>query len=493
MEFLDPAAKKARTIRLFIGYALLAVVVALATTILVYQAQGFGYDRDKGVTRNGLLFINAKPSQATITMDGQEFSNKTDTRMTLLEGSHTIKLNVDKYREWTKQFNIEGGEVKYLQYPVLFPKDIPLGITRVLPASPTLVSQTPDRHWLIYQETANSGVIKIVDLLKPNDDPLIETLSTAVLPIEKGSRGTLKAVEWSDDNRHLLLSQTLPSGAINYIQFDRENVDQSINLTIALKLTADQVVSLLDKKFDKFYLFSESRGELRTATTKNNEVSNPVLTGVVAFKPHGDNLIYYVTYEGAKPNEANLEVLSDLKNKTSLKPIARDASNKYLLEVTKFNGTWIYAVGAPSKEFVYLYRNPLSRASANTATQAPPQVSLRISNPQYISFSDNARFLAIQSGKQFVVYDSEDTRIFRYEVQLNIGLAQQAKWMDGHRITVNSDGRVYVFDFDGSNTQNLVASQPGFEPYFDRDFNYMYTFVKESGGKIGFQSAQLIL
>lgn len=493
MEFLDPAAKKARTIRLFIGYALLAIVVALATTILVYQAQGFGYDPEKGVTRNGLLFINAKPASATIAMDGTSLNNKTDTRLTLPEGTHTVKLSIDKYRDWSKQFTIDGGEVKYLQYPLLFPKDIPLGITRVLPVSPVLASQSPDRHWLVYQETANSGVITITDLQKPTDAPQVLTLSTTILPTENGARGTLKAIEWSDDNKHLLMSQTLPSGAVNYIQLDRENADQSTNLSFALKLTPDQAVSLRDKKFDKFYLFSASKGEIRTATTKNNDVSDPVLTGVVAFKPHGDNLIYYVTYDGAKPTEANLVVLSDLKNKTNLKPITRDQSNKYLLDVAKFNGTWIYVAGAPSNNFVLLYRNPLSRASANTVAQAPPQVSMRISNPQFVSFSDNTRFLAVQSGKQFVVYDAEDTRIFRYEIQLAVGPEQQAQWMDGHRLTVNSDSRVYVFDFDGTNAQNLVTSKPGYEPYFDRDYKFMYTFVPQADGKVGFQNAQLIL
>lgn len=493
MEFLDPAAKKARTIRLFIGYALLAVVVALATTILVYQAQGFGYDRQKGVTRSSLLFLDAKPEAASITLDGRLLSDKTDARITIAEGSHTVKLSIDKYRDWVKQFNVAGGEVKYLLYPRLFPKEIPLGVTRVLPGAPAWVLQSTDKHWLVYQQIANSAVLTLVDFQKPSEEPKVLTLPNAILPVENGSYGVIKPLEWSDDNKHLLLVQTLPSGAVNYVMVNRENTDESTNLTTALKLTSDQQVTLRDKKFDKFYVFAPVKGELRTATTKGNQVSAPVLTGVVTFKSHGDDIIYYVTYDGAKPTEANLVVLTDLKNKTNLKPITRDTANKYLIDVAKFDGDWIYVAGSPSNEVVKVYKNPLARAKANTAAQALPQFSMRIKDAQFVSFSANTRFVAVQSGKQFVVYDAEDDRTYRYEMQLNIGKEQQAEWMDGHRLTVKSDSRIYAFDFDGMNAQNLVATKPEFGAYFDKDYKFLYTFVPQADGKVGFQNAKIIL
>ncbi len=493
MEFLDPAAKKARTIRLFIGYVLLAIVVALATTILVYQAQGFGYDRDKGVTRSGLLFLDANPVSANITLDGKFAGDKTNARLTLPEGTHTIKLSADKYRDWTKQFAIDGGDVKYMLYPRLFPKDIPLGITRVLPVSPAWSSQSPDKHWLVYQQASDSLLLSITDILKPAENPITSTLPVTALSSENGLNGTIKPIEWADDNKHLLLLQTLPSGARNYILFDRENADQSINITKALSLTVDQELSLRDKKSDKFYAFSATKGEIRNASLKTGDVSEPFVTGVVAFKSHGDNIIFYATYDGAKVNQTNLITLTDQKNKYNLRPIDRDPNNKYLLNLAKFDSTWIYTAGSPSSELMRIYRDPLSRVKANSTTQASPQVSMRIKDPQFASFSDNSRFVAVQSGKQFVVYDAEDGRLYRYEMQLSIDVSQQAKWMDGHRLTVNSDGRVFAFDFDGTNAQNLVTGMLEFNAYFDKDYKFLYTFVLEPEGKVGFQNAKLIL
>ena len=59
MEFLSPKEKRARTIKLFTGYALIAVLIGLATLVLVYLAQGYGYDPQKGVSRSGLVFFAA--------------------------------------------------------------------------------------------------------------------------------------------------------------------------------------------------------------------------------------------------------------------------------------------------------------------------------------------------------------------------------------------------------------------------------------------------
>ena len=38
------------------------------------------------------------------------------------------------------------------------------------------LSKAPDRHWLVYQQTTNSAVLAVADLLKPTDNPVITAL-----------------------------------------------------------------------------------------------------------------------------------------------------------------------------------------------------------------------------------------------------------------------------------------------------------------------------
>jgi hypothetical protein len=47
--------------------------------------------------------------------------------------------------------------------------------------------------------------------------------------------------------------------------------------------------------------------------------------------------------------------------------------------------------------------------------------------------------------------------------------------MDGHRLSAKSGGTLIIFDFDGSNLQDLVASIPQSIPMFDRDYTLLYS------------------
>lgn len=492
MEFLNPEDKRARTIKLFTGYILIAILIGLATLILVYLAQGYGYDPSKGVSRNGLVFISAKPTGANVFVDNQD-KGKTDTRLTLSEGVHQITLQKDKYRNWDKTVSVDGGSVLYLLYPRLFPVDIPLGITQAFAAAPALVSESLDRHWLVYQPTAGSLNLTVFDTTKPTTDAKVIALPTTQVINDKNGYGNFSAIEWSDDNKHLLVKQTISNGQVAYIMVDREDANQTINLTAKLGLQQTVSVSLRDKNYDTYYVFTPTSGAIQTADLKSGVQSSPLVSGVVAFKSFGDNLLLYVTYTGTKDNEANVFVLRDGKDTFKLQTLPRDANNSYLLDMAQYDGAWLYVTASTTDKKVLLYRDPLDKAKAGDTTPISPRLALVLANPEFASFSDNARFIALQSGQQFVIYDAELGRVYRYQSTLAIAAHQPARWMDGHRLSVVTDGKVQVFDFDGTNLQTLTASRPEFTGYFDRDYQYLFTFIQQADGRTALQNGKLVV
>jgi hypothetical protein len=492
MEFLSPKEKKARTIRLFTGYALIAVLIGLATLVLVYLAQGYGYDPQKGVSQSGLVFFSAKPGTADIYIDGQQ-KDKTDARLTLSEGVHQVSLKKDKYRDWSKTINVDGGSVLYLLYPRLFPVNIPLGITQAFAIPPAWASQSLDRRWLLLQSKADTPTIMTLDLLKPTADPKSVTLPAAQLITDGTGFGTFSPVEWSDDNRHLLLKQTLANGKSAYIMYDREDVAQTFNVTKKLSLPDGYTLTLRNKNYDRYYAFNQSTGELRSADVKNGLQTVATVTGVVSFKSFADDLILYTTYNGATADQANVFVLNGATDTYRLQTLPRDANGHYLLDMAKYENSWYYITASSSDKKALLYKDPLSKAKPGNTTAISPRLALLINNPQFASFSDNTRFMGLQSGKQFVVYDAELTRVYRYQSTLTIAATQQAKWMDGHRFSVVADGKNSVFDFDGTNLQTLVNSRQEFPVYFDRDYQYVYSLVPQADGRTGLQNGQIIL
>ena len=64
MDFIDPDKKRKNTIKLYIGYVLIAIAIVLASIVLLFYALGYGIGRSGSVVRNGLVFIDSSPDGA---------------------------------------------------------------------------------------------------------------------------------------------------------------------------------------------------------------------------------------------------------------------------------------------------------------------------------------------------------------------------------------------------------------------------------------------
>jgi hypothetical protein len=491
MEFFDKDTKRKHTTRLFLGYGLIAIVIAMATALLVFMAQGFNLSLDEGVTRNGLIFVDSHPVAAAIYLNDQN-TETTSARLLLGEGRYQMALKTDGYRDWNKTFDLNGGEVLYFSYPLLIPNTIALTETAELSSPPVWAMQSPDQRWLIVQQNANSPVLTIFDLDNPTVLPILSTLPAQQLVGSGSQLGALTPLQWSDDNQHLLLRQNLNGGGYTYIVFDRENSDNSINITKRFSLPTTGQISLRDKKYDKYYYYEPATQTLSNLDLQTGLSVTPLLNNVVAYKTTGDNLVLYVTYAGAAENQADVYVLSG-GDQYKLKSLMRDAQNSYLLDLAQYDHNWHYVVVSRQSNQVMLYRNPLRRAAAGNTEPIEPQLSLELTNPQYVSFSDKERFVAAQSGQNFVVYDVEQSLVYRFASALNIPAGQPAEWMDDYHFGVVADGQANILEFDGANTQALLNSLTGFKAYFDKDYRFAYSITQQADGRIVLLSGQLFV
>ena len=79
MDFLDPKKRFRHTLLLYSGYLLIGIAIAIATTVLLYEAYGFGLGKDGTVIQKGLLFMSSQPSPASIYIDGKLNSKTTNS------------------------------------------------------------------------------------------------------------------------------------------------------------------------------------------------------------------------------------------------------------------------------------------------------------------------------------------------------------------------------------------------------------------------------
>src|SRR5436305_1855331 len=122
MDYLDPRKRQAYHARLIVGYVLLAIVIGLATVIIVYGANGYGINTKTGqIVQNGLLFADSSPGGAEIYLNGTDKNAKTASRLILPSGNYTLSFKKDGYRDWARKFTLNEQSVARYVYPMLFP------------------------------------------------------------------------------------------------------------------------------------------------------------------------------------------------------------------------------------------------------------------------------------------------------------------------------------------------------------------------------------
>ncbi len=468
MDFLNPKKKRAHRNRLFVGYGLMAVILAMATLIIAIWANGYAYDRKTGdIIQNGLLFVDAHPEPASIALNG-EAKGQTDARLVLPAGNYHVKLTRKGYRSWERSFVLEGSTVERLVYPFLFPEKLKITDVQLYGSVPGLATESPDRNWIVLQQPQSLTKFDIVDTASATNTTTTVTLPASVLTPGPGTN-RLEMVEWSTDNRHVLLKHSFDGGN-RFIIFDREAPASSININTTFNQPITDV-KLRDKRFDELYLYKAEGGVLQTADVRSKQVT-PLLTGVLAFKSHGADTLLYATRGGVAEGKVSIRVLQGSDTffirEVPISPV-------YLLDLARFDNEWYVAVGASTENRVYLYREPFTAIRRSPSQLPLPMVALRVNSLQFLSFSANTRFVAAQGGSQMAVFDLEHDRLYRYDTGLALSPGQKITWMDGHRLMVVNKDKVVVFDYDHTNVQTLVAAYPSYELFFDRDYNELYS------------------
>jgi hypothetical protein len=463
MDFLDPVKKKRHARRLFIGYFCIGLAIILASLILMYQARGYDVDRKTGkIIQNGLIYVNAQPEAAKIYLNGKD-QGSTDKRLTVPEGKYTLELKRDGYYDWKRTFWLAGSSIEQMVYPKLFPKELKTFPLHTYNQPATFATASPDRHWLVVGNSVDLQQIDVFDTTKPTQKAITITLPAGVMTATKEPQ-TVAVVEWSTDNRHILLKHTF-GAKTEFIVVDREDVAASFNITGTFGVEPTKV-TLHDKKVDQLYLYDQATKLLSLASVKAKTMTT-VLDDVVAYKAYKADIILYVTPNSQEPTK----VTAKLKVGSKTYIINNfPASDSYLLEMADFDGHQYVVVNPIQKGRVYVYRD-VSKGKASTS---PLYASMVIDQSNQLLFSANTRFIMAQGGNRFAVYDLDTKRTYTYKTDFAVPETTKASWMDGHRILVNADNKLHVFDFDGINQHVLVDLVPGTDGYFDRDFERLF-------------------
>lgn len=475
MEFFDPKKQKAHQIRLIIGYVLIGLIIVLTTTILLYWARGYGL-KDGEVIQSGRVFISSRPSKADIYINNKRHGDSTNTSILMEAGQYTFELKRSGYRSWKRAINVEGGSVVRFDYPVLFPAKLTSSSVKRYDAAPSLYLHSPDRRWLLVQQ--GSGLtFDVFDFDNREDAPKEIAIPSGLVSGQDGQKWEL--LEWSNDNRRVLLRHLYQKdGQTNaeYILLDREKPGESANLTRVLGVNPGHI-ELRDKKYDQYYLYDKASLKLSTASLKEPK-PQLLLEGVLDFKSHGEDKLLYVTTESQLADKASVRLREGDVTYT-LRQVPR--TDTYLLDLAEYERDWFIVISNPTENRTYIYKNPIASLKVNAERPLVPVHIFKLATPNFLAFSDTARFVAAQSGTSFAVFDAENEKAYAFQLKTPLDAPQQhATWMDGHRLKAVSNGKAVVFDFDNANQEVLVDTNAGVGMFFDRQYRFLYTVTSQT-------------
>lgn len=471
MDFLDPSNKRSYNIRLFIGFFLSASIIILGTIILALITSGFTINTKNGqVIQNGLLFIDSTPTTASIYINHKYIKN-TNARLELRAGSYDVSLYEPGYDTWGSNVYLLGGNIDELSYPRLVPTKPLVSTIATYPTQPQVFTQTPNQHWLLVSSTtANS--FDVYDLTNTKTPITTATVPSNMLVSTAGAN-TFSVIQWASNNQDVLLEDEY-GGAINYIVFNYLNPSASYNLNQTFPITFTSV-KLLNSNYQTPLLFDPTSEDLYLGDESTKD-TNLILSKVINYTYYGTNQFLYATADGTSTSETSIK-FSNLTNTYLVKNVPQ--ANKYLLNIQNYGGNYYYLVGGGGI-YDYIYYNLPSQPSGKTL---PIPYTLMVNNAQPVNVlnSTGQRYISLQSGNNFSVYDIQTQDHYRFSLTQNLTSPNYATWLDDNRLIDFSNGEMIIFDFDGTNIFNISDANNNFNGLFSPNYNAAYFFSYNSG------------
>lgn len=469
MDFLDPKKRRAQQVRLLIGHGLMVLLVAISTYILVYRAYGYGIDTKTGeVIQKGLVFVDSAPDGAQILINGKYYGN-TNKSFALDEGKYSVEINKTGYRTWKHELDLQGGSVMRLSYPFLFPAKLSSAEFTSFSKPLDLITQSPDKSIMVFSEKNVLSSLTLVNVNKlKNNLPTSSKITLAKNLFTAGSgKHSLKMIEWSTDNKHILVQHSWAKGS-EFVMLDIDQPTQSFN--ISNRLTNKPVkISLINKKYDNLFIFTKDK-LLSKYNVKDDKLTT-FAKNIISFKPHGDKDVLLTRISSDKKTAELVFIDGDKSYLIRKMPVADD----YLINLAQYENNWYIAIAVNSEKKTYIYKNPQNLYGIQPSLKNVLTIVMGTNlGVDKLEFSDNARFIMAKAGQQFAVYDNEQDQKFNYYFKDKLDSKFPTNWMDGHRIITRSDSKITVFDFDETNIQQLVSTEQSAPVFFNRDYTELY-------------------
>lgn len=470
-------SKRRRQAVLFFTYGFMTLATVLITLLCLALVLGYRFDlKDHRIEQGGLLQFGSAPASARITVDGVVAGFTTPGKMEVSAGAHSVMIQRDKYRPWQKDVSVAAGELRWLTYPLLIPSTLSAKTVRPV-GTVTAARPTPSREYLALLATESPTSVTVLDVRdSAKVGEQVFSLPAPLLTTQEGQPTSLHIVEWDGSSRYLLVQYTSGT-ASEFIRLDRQsangdprNISREFNLPLSNMHFAGSNGNML---------YALTGTDLRRVDTNAKSVSQPLVSGVTQYIVYGNATITYVatrdTHQvaGVYANDKAVDVRSVALGEPLWVDIGDYFHHEYM------------AIG--TRNHLDIIRDPVVNATSplNYKTLSLPY------EMNWLDISSNGRMIMAGNGRAFLSFDLETNQ----QALVNSGQANSdlaPALLDDYHLVDNPSGVARVYDFDGTNTQELVKSERTLPVFLSSDAKYLYSFSQENNVVV-LQATRLVL
>lgn len=460
MDFHYFVNKKHHNRMLYSGYFLVGLAIALATTLLVYQAQGYDYDRKTNtIIQNGLILVEAQPGGAKIFLgDHEESEDK--ARITTPAGTHKITISKDGYQSWSKVVSLEGGEVKSLKYAtLLYPtaKKLSSQNLNVSASVDTASIVSPDNSTVL-SYSKSSDLATVTKIL---DNPM-SSRSIKITPDDASLKlSSLSIVHISGDNKLAVFLQAQSESITTLGVIDLSNGNSR---TTNINQPSSNIV------FGKNYSYDSSRYNL-VYTLKNNSkiftVDLASATNIPLEKAYSCTSFWSIS-------DVKLGCINTVNGGLSLSTLSENLSKENLLirsenqsydpnisTVSLASPSLVALANNSSNEVITYDLNKVIKSTDDNPNLIHSSARLKVDGQiTQLKFSPASNYLLIVSDKSANIFDFK-ANVRSYDNAGTEGSFADStySWLDAYHLVRNSDAAksAAYCDFDFSNCREIGA------------------------------------
>lgn len=471
-------AKRAVRIRLTLVYTLMIVSVLALVAVMYLFIQGYRFNRYEGqIEQGGLVQFNSAPSDAAIFLDGSQLGIRTQNRLTITAGVHTITMRKDGYYDWSKRVTIAPGGVVWLHYVRLVPKQLVIDVPVTLKGAATTAVSYDDKKVAVL-ESASVGAFSVITV--GSDAPQQTAITLPVGSYTAPAAGESQAFElmaWAHDNRYILMKHTYGSKT-EWLSVDTANQNTVKNITATLGVTATAVRYAKDDANTLFVL--DNNADVRRVNVDQKTLSGPLVQNVESFDLYDSSTITYITRPNADAKRSAAYLTLGAKKPRVVVDYDSATSGPMQFVIGAYNGNRYLALA--NGDVVRVLTGDLSISDAEKPAAFTEYAALTLAGGvQYLGFSpEEQRFIYAQNGTSIATFDLDNKTSVKHD--FSIQQTQAVHWIDQYHFMGAESGGLTMYDYDGTNGHTLLSKPVDTTAIVSGSGHYMYALQSTASG-----------